>query len=60
MYRTIPREHLTSWELVHCATRGEYGLLLNWGEWTPTDLERYEMFEEAEKEAIKEAKEALM
>ena len=34
--------------------------LLNWGEWTPTDLERYEMFEAAEKEAIKEAKEALL
>ena len=57
MYRAEPREHLTSWELVHCATRGEYGLLLNWGDWTPNELERWEMFEEAEKAAIEEAKE---
>ena len=58
MYRARPREHLTSWELMHCAMRGKYGKLLNWGEWTPTALERYEMFEAAEEAAIKEGEEA--
>ena len=50
-------EHLTSWELVHCAMRGKHGQLLNWGEWTPTELE-HEVFKAAEKAAIKEAEEA--
>ena len=56
MYRA--GEHLISWELVHCAMRGKHGQLLNWREWTPTKLERYEMIEAAEKAAIKEAEEA--
>ena len=30
MYRA--GEHLTSWQLVHCAMSGQYGKEINWGE----------------------------
>ena len=53
-----PEINLTSWELMHCAMRGKYGLLLNWGDWTPNELERYELFDAAEEAALKEGEEA--
>ena len=36
-------EHLTSYQLAQCVMSGQYGNVENWGEWTPDEIEQYDM-----------------